>query len=418
MMTISKKEQYRAEVLTLVNEGAILQKEAAERLDLSTRQVRRLKKAFKEQGVVGITSKKRGVKSNNRLSDKLVSQVIKRIKERYPDFKPTLAHEKLVEEDGFSISLSSVRRIMIDAGIWIPKSTNKKRIYSRRERRPRFGELVQIDGSPHDWFEGRAPKCCLIVFIDDATSALLGLRFVESESTEAYFQVMEEYLPEYGRPLAIYSDKHGIFRVNHGSQVETGITTFGRAMKELEIKMISAHSPQAKGRVERANSTLQDRLVKELRLRNISCTEDANAFLPEFLKDYNRRFSVAPMNPVNAHRALDHSQDLELILSVQETRLISKTLSFQYENTHYQILEEGYKARNLINKRVMVAKTLKGSIRVYYKERELAFTASELVKNRPASLDSKKLNSEIEKWINKQCQFRPSKDHPLKRWKI
>ena len=259
----------------------------------------------------------------------------------------------------------------------------------------------------------------LIVFVDDATSALLGLRFVESESLIAYFQVAKKYFLEYGRPQAFYADKHGVFRVNHGSCMESRLTQFGRAMKELDIRMISAHSPQAKGRVERANSTLQDRLVKELRLRNISCMKDANTYLSEFCENYNNRFAVAPMNSANAHRDLDHSHDLERILSIQETRQVSKTLSFQYENVHYQILEEGYKARSLIKRKVLVCKSLSGSVTVFNKKnKKLSFTATNQVRNQAISLDSKNLNSELNKWLNKQPRYRPSKDHPWKRRRI
>lgn len=414
-MTISSKEQERAETLSLVREGVLLKKEAAERLNLSTRQLRRIYKDFCKYGIKGLISKNRGKASNRKIPETTVARIVERIKERYPDFKPTLAHEKLIEEDGFNLSLSSVRRIMINSGILAPKARKQKRVHTRRERRSCFGELVQIDGSFHDWFEGRAPKCCLIVFVDDATSALLGLRFVESESLIAYFQVAKKYFTEYGRPQAFYADKHGVFRVNHGSCMESKLTQFGRAMKELDIRMISAHSPQAKGRVERANSTLQDRLVKELRLRNISCMKDANTYLSEFCENYNNRFAVAPMNSVNAHRDLDHSHDLERILSIQETRQVSKTLSFQYENVHYQILEDGYKARSLIKRKVLVCKSLSGSVTVFNKDEKLSFTTTNQVRNQPVSLDSKNLNSELNKWLNKQPRYRPSKDHPWKR---
>ena len=418
MIIMSSKEQRRVEVLALLAEGSILQSEAAERLELNVRHIRRLQKAYKTHGAKGLTSKKRGSASNNQLCKTEAARLIERVRERYPDFGPTLAHEKLLEEDGFKVSLSSVRRLMIEAGIWRAKTDKKVQIYPRRERRSQYGDLVQIDGSPHDWFEGRAPKCCLIVFVDDATSALLGLRFADTETTFAYFAVVEEYLKEHGRPQAFYSDRHGIFQVNTGSEKETKLTQFGRAMKELDIQRIPANSPQAKGRVERANSTLQDRLVKELRLRNISSIQAANAFLSEYRADYNRRFAKAPKNPLDAHRALDHSHDLERILSIHDTRKVSKSLSFQLDSSHYQILEEGYRARQLIGSKVQVIRTMKGKTRVFYKNRELTFTKAELVRSALRPLDSKELNSEYEKWLNKKERYHPPADHPLRRWKL
>lgn len=416
LVMMSEKELKRAEMMPLIEKGVILQVEAAQYLNITTRHLSRLYQKYRVFGIKGLRSKKRGKTSNNKLNELLLSQIEYRINERYPDFQPTLAHEKLTEEDGFKISLSSVRKLMIEKEIYKPKRVKKKRIHPRRDRRPRFGELIQIDGSDHAWFEDRRGKCCLIVFIDDATSNLVGLRFVEAECTEGYFTVMQDYLPEIGRPLAVYSDKHGIFRINHGCNKEGSLSQFGRAMKELDIKTICAHSPEAKGRVERANGTLQNRLVKELRLREISTIEEANAFLPEYMKDYNRRFSVEPQNSSDAHRALNKSHNLERILSIYDTRKVSKTLSFQYKNVQYQILEEGWKARKLIGKRVEVCKTLRGEIRVFDGSKELVFSRSELVQKHPKEVDSKSLNSEFESWLKKK-KWTPSKNHPYRRYK-
>lgn len=416
MMTISEKEQRRAEVMALLVAGKLLQREAAEQLDIDPRHVRRLLHTYKKSGAVGLISRKRGQPSNNQLNTLLADQIIARVRERYPDFGPTLAHEKLTEEDGYRVSLSSVRRLMEKHGIWLSKKRKKEaKVHPRRDRRPRFGELVQIDGSHHDWFEGRAPKCCLIVFIDDATGAFLGLRFAPEETLFSYFMEIETYLKKYGRPLAFYSDKHGIFRVNHGAAMETSLTQFGRAMKELDIRSICAHSPEAKGRVERGNGTLQDRLVKELRLQNISTIEDANNFLPEYCTDLNSRFAIAPTNPVDAHRALEPHHDLERTLSVKESRRVSKTLSFQLDNTHYQIIEEGWRTKEIAGSTVEVVRSLKGTIRVFYGNRELTYTEMKLVRNRPKTLDSKEVNSEFDRWLNKKEKESPSGDHPWRK---
>ena len=206
------------------------------------------------------------------------------IEERYSDFGPTLACEKLSEVHHLTISRESVRRIMIEAGIWKPKRAKQPSAHQMRERRACFGELVQIDGSDHAWFEDRGPESSLLVYIDDATGQLLELLFVPSETFFGYCEATRHYVERYGKPVAFYSDKHGIFRVDQERPLGTtsGLTQFGRAMDELDIQIICANSPQAKGRIERANQTLQDRLVKELRLRGISDMEAGNAYLPDF----------------------------------------------------------------------------------------------------------------------------------------
>ncbi len=207
------------------------------------------------------------------------------VRRHYVDFSPTFAHEKLTEVHHLAFSVETLRQWMIAAGLWLAKSRKKARVHQRRPRRPCVGELVQIDGSPHDWFEERAERCTLLVFIDDATSRLMALRFVPAETTQAYMETLRACLDQHGRPVALYSDKHSIFRVNHPEH-EGEVTPFSRALKTLDIEPIHAHTPQAKGRVERASQTLQDRLVKELRLRHINDMGQANAFLPEFIETY------------------------------------------------------------------------------------------------------------------------------------
>ena len=244
-----------------------------------------------------------GRRSNNAIAPAVKAAALELIRTRYVDFGPTLAHEKLVELHGFGVSVETVRQWMIEAGLWRVKPRRVVRVHQRRPRRACLGELVQADGSDHAWFEARGPRCTLIVYVDDATSRLLALRFVPSESTQAYMQTLREYLHEHGRPVALYTDKHGIFRVNHAER-NGGLTQFTRALRTLDIEPIHAHSPQAKGRVERANGTLQDRLVKELRLRGIGDIHTANAFLPRFMADYNARFAIEPASALDAHRVL------------------------------------------------------------------------------------------------------------------
>ena len=284
----------------------MIQREAAEVLGVSVRQVKRLVQTYRREGVKGLVSKRRGKPSNNRLRGETKQKALNLLKSKYEGFRPTLAHEKLVELDGLKMCNESVRQLMIAEGLWKPQKVRKVVTHQMRERRACVGELIQIDGSEHDWFEGRAPKCTLLVFIDDASGRLLQLLLVERESFFGYCQAAEGYFSRYGKPGAFYSDKHGIFRVNNlpSSGHSDALTQFGRAMQELDIQIICANTPQAKGRVERAIQTLQDRLPKELRLRGISCREAGNAYLPEFMADFNRRFAVPPRSTHDGHRPI------------------------------------------------------------------------------------------------------------------
>jgi len=234
-------------------------------LGRSERQVWRLLKAFRVAGVSGLTSKRRGRPSNRKTAAAVRAAALWIVRHNYADFGPTLAAEKLAGEHGFSFSSETLRKWMIADGLWLDRQQRQQRIHQPRSRRDCVGELVQVDGSEHRWFEDRGPQCTLLVFVDDATSRLMHLQFVESESTFAYFDAARAYLEAWGKPIAFYSDKHGVFRVNHpGALGGDGMTQFSRALHALNIDIICANSSPAKGRVERANRTLQDRLVKEL----------------------------------------------------------------------------------------------------------------------------------------------------------
>ena len=300
---------------------------------------------------------------------------------------------------------------MIREGLWHARPLKPSRLHPIRERRAAFGELVQIDGSPHDWFEGRAAKCTLLVFIDDATSRLMQLLFAPAETTFNYFAAVRGYLLAHGKPIAFYADKFGVFRVNiREAQTGSGLTQFGRAMQELEIELIYAHSPQAKGRVERANQTLQDRLVKELRLRSISTIEAANAFVPEYLEDYNRRFAVVPRASLNAHRPLSPSFDLDRVLCLVETRSLSQHLTFSYKRTLYQIRTER-PAYTLRHRKVEVREQMDGTLRVEHNGKLLTH---EVVTEHSAL--SKRLSVKpLDDRVRKQLKSPPSATHPWKR---
>src|ERR1700676_1863274 len=303
ILLMSGAERDRAFLVRQALEGLLSQREASGRLGISVRQVKRLVRAWRSDGDAGLVSRQRGRPSHRRMSEALRSRIGGLLKEKYADFGATLASEKLLELDGIKVSVEMVRRIQIGLRLWRPKPRRARRVFQLRERRPRFGELIQIDGSPHDWFEGRAPRCTLIVFIDDATSRLTALRFAPVESARAYLEALRGHVLEHGCPLAFYSDRHGIFRVNaKDAKSGDGKTEFGREADRLGIEPIHALTPQAKGRVERANQTLQDRLVKEMRLQNISSIEATHGFLPTFIASWNERFAVPPRNEKSAHR--------------------------------------------------------------------------------------------------------------------
>jgi hypothetical protein len=298
------------------------------------------------------------------------------LKGRYPDFGPTLAAEKLLEVDGIKVSRESIRQLQIELGLWKPKTRRVRRVFQLRERRPRFGELIQIDGSPHDWFEGRAPRCTLIVFIDDATSRLTALRFAPVESARAYLETLRDHVLEHGCPLAFYSDRHGIFRVNaKDAQSGDGKTEFGRVAARLDIVPIHALTPQAKGRVERANQTLQDRLVKEMRLQNISSIEVANGFFPKFIAAWNARFAIKPRNETSAHRPwMDTPEALDHALARHEERVLSKALTFSSAGTKYCVNAKG-PGTALRGAKVTLHHFVGGGLTVHYKDRVLPITA-------------------------------------------
>ncbi len=407
LFTMSNRELTRLEAMQRIRDKRLTQKEAAQMLNLSVRQIKRLYQAYKAHGAKGLVSARRGKPSNHRLEAGMEQQVLDLLKEKYEDFGPTLAHEKLTEVHGIGISRESVRKLMVVEGLWKPKRAKKPSAHPLRERRACFGELVQIDGSDHDWFEGRGPKCTLLVYIDDATGQLLELWFVPEETFFAYCIASRHYFERYGKPVAFYSDKHGIFRVNQPRPLglSSGLTQFGRAMQELDIQIICANTPQAKGRIERANQTLQDRLVKELRLRSISDIDRANAYLPEFRADFNRRFAVVPRSRHDAHRPLLKTQNLDLILTHQKTGTLSKNLTVQYDKTIYQIQSDrpGYALRNA---QVTVCENAQGEVTILYKNKPLAYTIYRNPTRQAEVVDTKTLDRHF------QTPKPPAPNHP------
>lgn len=400
-ITMSTKEANRIAIVEKVVKKEMKQHRAATLLGLSTRQVRRLTKKYKRDGARGIIHQLRGIPSNHRIDEQTLDDAVKTVKERYHDFGPTFAHEKLVEHHGVTFSRETLRLAMIRDGIWYPKRKKTMVLHLLRERRTYEGELVQADGSPHDWFEGRRTPCTLLVYIDDATGKLLWLEFVESESTTAYFSTTKHYLLAHGKPVALYVDKHGVFRVNTRRSAtasvddDNGETQFQRAMKQLGIAVIFANSAEAKGRVEKVNQTLQDRLVKEMRLRGISTMEEGNRYLPAFMDAFNNKFGVVAHYPGDVHRPLLSSDDLEDILCQHHTRVVSKQLTLSYQNKRYQIQTERplYAMRHA---RVTVKEDLYGRITIAYKGNNLAYT---IVEERPKATiaDAKVINQTVDR---------------------
>jgi transposase len=374
-LTMSGKELDRAEWMLRIQERRVTQAQVAEHLGLSVRQVERLYRTYKAGGHAALISKKRGRPSPRKLPSRLRERVLGLVRERYADFGPTLAHEKLVESHGVKVSVETLRQWMMAEGIWRSRSQRAAPAHPPRGRRACLGELVQIDGCDHEWFEARAPRCTLLVYVDDATSRLMQLRFAESESTFSYFEATRRYLEQHGRPVAFYSDKAGIFRINAKQpQGGSGVTQFARALGELNIDMLFAHSPQAKGRVERAHQTLQDRLTKELRLRGISTADEANAFAPLFAADYNHRFAREPQSPHDAHRPLRPTDELAQVLRWKEVRKLTQNLTVHYKRSLY-LVEQTREALALRGKLVEVHETEDGVVRIRHEHTELAATA-------------------------------------------
>ncbi|ASY56697.1 ISNCY family transposase [Sinorhizobium sp. CCBAU 05631] len=373
LIAMSERDLQRIEVLSKVVDGRMTMVSAGHVLDLSTRQVRRLLERIRTDGAASIRHKAIGRPSNNRICDGVRDYAVAIVRERYADFGPTLAAEKLAELDGLTVSRETLRKWMSEAGLWLSRK-QRRTFHQPRLRREALGELVQIDGSEHRWFEDRGPPCSLLVFVDDATGKLMQLRFVRSESAFSYFEALELYLQAHGAPVAFYSDKHSVFRVaKKDAKGGQGMTQFGRALSELNIEILCANSSQAKGRVERMNRTLQDRLVKELRLAGISGMDAGNDFLPGFIARHNARFARTPARSEDLHRPLNLMPDrLKDILCKREQRYVGAQLTFSYERKRI-MLEENEVARGLVGRYVETYAFADGRLDVRWKGHSLPY---------------------------------------------
>ena len=396
VISMSRGELSRFDTLMRVERGELRVDDAAALLGLKRRQVFRLLERLRADGPESLVSWKRGRPSNRRHDDGIRAEVIATVREHYSDFGPTLAREYLIERHGITIACETLRQWMIQAGLWKDRETRRPRPYQPRYRRDCRGELIQVDGSKHWWFEDRGPKCTLLVYIDDATSELMHLKMVESESTFAYMDATREYIERHGKPVAFYSDKHSVFRNNVASARGDGMTHFGRALEALNIEIICANSPQAKGRVERANGTLQDRLVKAMRLEGLSTIAEANAFLPGYMARHNRRFAKAPFDPRDLHRPLGLHEDLAAEMVWREQRTVSPALTLHYNKVLF-ILEPTEVSRPLVRKRVDVCEYPDGRLEIRHGERILPYRVFDKIRqvNQAAIVENERLGAAL-----------------------
>ncbi|MGZ3947270.1 MAG: ISNCY family transposase [Flavisolibacter sp.] len=417
--SITEEEKYKFEIITQVIKKEIKQTQAAILLRLSTRQIRRLQYGVQTLGKQAIIHKLKGKQSNHQLPAGLEDKALELVENKYADFKPTFASEKLAEIEAVIINPQTLRRLMAKKGLWkIRKQRGVGEYHSWRARKEYFGELEQFDGSYHFWFEkrfvdanGDPVEVCLLAAIDDAKGEITKAIFAANEGVIAVFIFWKEYIEEIGKPLNIYLDKFSTYKINHKSAVDNAelMTQFERAMKNLDTRIIPANSPQAKGRIERLFDTLQDRLVKELRLANINTPEKGNIFLREiFIPKFNKKFGVIPAKKENVHRPLSDTdkKHINRIFSIQKVRVVNNDFTIQFKNNWYQ-LAEIQPTTVRAKEKVLVEEWLDGTIHFSLKGNYLNYT---LLPEKP-----KKTNKQPTILTNHKLNWEPSKDHPWKK---
>ncbi len=374
---MSTRERRRMGVMERVKERQLKLRVAAEMMRVSYRQAKRIWRRYRQEGDAGFVHRGRGQASNRARSARERNRAVALYAKRYPGFGPLLASEHLADEHGIVVDHETLRRWLLGAGHWTARQ--RREVHrAARERRPRRGDLVQIDGSEHDWFEGRGPRAVMMVMVDDATNQTLA-RFYPAEDTAAAYDVFERYVNRYGLPAALYPDRDSIYVCTREACLEEDLadtgpeTQFARAMRELGVDLIPAHSPQAKGRVERRHGLFQDRLVKEMRLQGICSIAAANAYLDEsFLDLVNERYTVAPRDPANGHRARPAAVTLALALSWQEPRTVAKDWTVRWRNRRFQI-DARHAALGLPGRRVLLVECRDGTLAMLYDQRWLTF---------------------------------------------
>jgi len=378
-LTMNRKEREQAKVFEQVKLGLITQAEAAAKLNITERWVREKIKRYYADRDHGLIHRLRGKASPNRWDPQENSLLISLLQQEWHGFGPTFTSEKLKEMYSIQVSKETVRQAMIQENLWKPKQKRIKH-RKRRERKAMLGIMIQLDGSPHDWFEGRAEKCTLLVFIDDATSQILWLEFAQSESVHALMQATQNYVKEHGIPHSFYTDHGSVFHVNLNNAENEKKTQWERAVAQLGIQVQHAHSPQAKGRVERCNKTMQDRLIKELRLAKVSSIEAANRFVQEsnFIEKHNKKFAINASQTGDAHRS-GELYDLDNIFCIQEKRTLTNDFTITYKKQIFQLHEQQKTIIRPKNK-IMVKTYLNGNIKLWIRNIELLFS---MVQNHP-----------------------------------
>ena len=368
---MNAREREQLLVFTKLLAGEITQKEAGQILGMTRRWISTKFKRFRQRGAVGLTHKGRGKPSSRVITREVRSLIIELLSTTWKDFGPTFTSEKLLQYHQIRISKETVRQIMKEEKLW-EAGERKPKHRRRRPRKALLGLMLQLDGSPHDWFESRSSQCTLLVYIDDATSRFMWLEFVKSESLRDIANATRNYFETHGLPVSFYVDNGSVFNVNSRNSNQESLTQFERAMTELDIQMIHARSPQAKGRVERANRTLQDRLVKEMRLAQISSIEEANAWLQagDYIASHNASFAVPSAEEGNAHRS-SAEYDLDNTLCIKATRVVTNDFTISY-NRHVFQLEKKQPVRVRSKDRVMVHEHLDGSVTIHFKEFKLS----------------------------------------------
>lgn len=408
---ITMKESDRYDIIKKLIEGRIFEEDARKMMGLkSVRQVRRIKKRVKKEGLAGIVHRSRGKPSNRKLNEQFTQKIMSMVKTKYYDFKPGFAAEKLWENHQIRISGESLRKLMIIEGLWTPKSRRKpKKRHVWRDRKDNFGEMQQFDGSYHDWFEN-GTEVCLLASIDDATGKITHAKFDKNEGVVAVFTFWLEYFEKNGLPVSIYLDKFSTYKINHPSAVDNKDlkTQFQRAMQQVEVRPITAHSAEAKGRVERLFGTLQDRLVKELRLNNIKNIEAANRFLEEYVSKFNAKFAVTSKKRTNLHRMIgkEINKKLPQIFSIQSARKVMNDYTVMFKNQFLQ-LQEKQPIGVFKKDDVIIEEHLNGDIKVSMKDNYLNY---DFLPARP-----KKMDIPVVVLTRNKAPWIPPADHPWRR---
>lgn len=408
IIMLSRRELKRVQIIQKVLDGELKQVEAGGILLISDRQIRRIIKRVRREGEGGVIHKSRGKPSGRQIPKKIKKKVIKLCRERYKGFGPTLATEKLIEIEGIKISKETLRKWLIEEGLWeIKRKRNAHRQW--RQRKECFGEMVQMDGSHHDWLEGRGPELVLMGYIDDATNNVFG-RFYEYEGTMPAMESFKLYSEKYGLPQSIYVDKHSTYKSSKKLTVEEelkgmeeSMSQFERALEELGVEVIHAHSPQAKGRVERLFGTLQDRLIKEMRLRGVNTKDDANKFLEGYLVEFNNRFRVCPANNTDVHVKVSEQCDIDKYLCIKTERTVRNDNTITHNGRLYQI------EANAKGKKVMVEERIDGSL--YIMSNGLALRYREI-------FEIPKKVVEVKRVFKERKSYKPPKDHPWRKFRL